>query len=414
VAGGGLRLPPVFVGAGERKRFFFEKKNQKTFGILVCALGQRVRKFAKVFASFFKKKRFSAPPGKAAHLDFCERMSMKMKWIVTGLATLMGLCGTARAADGVGAIMARGKLNCGVVIEPLDWNKQDLHGSLVPLDTEMCRAVSAALFGVADRYVIQSYNVEQDAITGLEKGASDIAVGVTAQAAAGARGVRFSVPIFQDGQGFMVHKAEGIHDVADIAGHKLCYIEDTDNDPTVLAFLASRGVRPIPFGFQEEGEMDAAIMDRHCQLTSAFISKLAEARSTFRNHQDYVFLPDMLTLVPVTIASGGHDPRLAAIVDYTISVLLQAEFLAVTQADARAPTAPHAEDKRMQRLTGEDWITAQGLRLPHDWSRKIVAAVGNYGEIYARTLGPGTPFDLPRGLNALWTQGGLMAPLPLQ
>ena len=122
----------------------------------------------------------------------------------------------------------------------------------------------------------------------------------------------------------------------------------------------------------------------------------------------------MLTLVPVTIASGGHDPRLAAIVDYTVSALLQAEFLGVTQAAAKAAPMPHAEDRRLQRLTGEDWITAQGLGLPHDWSRKVVAAVGNYGEIYARTVGPGTPLDLPRGINALWNQGGVMAPLPLQ
>jgi general L-amino acid transport system substrate-binding protein len=302
------------------------------------------------------------------------------------------------------------RLRCGVITEPLDWNKQDLHGGLLPLDTQICRAVSAALFGAPDRLQIQSYNAEQDGLAGLAAGRSDIVVGVTPQAAASARGIRFSVPFFQDGQGFMVHKDEGIHDVAAIAGRKLCYIEDTDNDPTVLAYLARRDIRPIPFGFQEEGEMDAAIMDRHCQATSAYISKLAEARSTFRNGRDYVFLPERLSLVPVTVAAT--DARLAAIADYTVSVLLQAEFLGVTKASAAH--APHSEDKRMQRLTGEDWLTAQGLGLPHDWSRSVIGAVGNYAEMYGRTVGPGTPLDLPRGPNALWDQGGVLAPLPLQ
>jgi general L-amino acid transport system substrate-binding protein len=359
----------------EGKAFFFEKKTQKTFD----HKNWHRPGLAKVFACFFKKTSFL-------------------------VLTFLAVCYAAHADTG--------RLKCGIVAEPLDWNKQDLHGSLAPLDAEMCRAVATALYGSPERFDVQTYNVEQDGLAALASGKSDIVTGMTPAAVPSAKGVHFSLPIFQDGQGFMVHKAEGIHSAADIAGHKLCYIEDTDNDPTVLAYLAARGIRPYPFGFQEEGEMDAGIMDRHCQATSAYISKLAEARATFRNAHDYVMLPEMLTLVPVTIATGAANPRLAAIVDYTISVTLQAEFLGVTRATAMS--VAHSEDTRMRRLTGEDWITAQGLGLPHDWSRKVLAAVGNYGEIYDRTVGPGTPFNLARGLNALWNKGGLMAPLPLQ
>jgi general L-amino acid transport system substrate-binding protein len=304
------------------------------------------------------------------------------------------------------------RLKCGIVAEPLDWNKQDLHGNLAALDAEMCRAVAAALYGTPDAIDIQTYNTEADGLTALAHGQSDIVAGITPAAALAARGVHVSPPIFQDGQGFMVHRAEGIHALSDITGHKLCYIEDTDNDSTVRAYLAAHGIRPIPFGFQEEGEMDAAIMDRHCQATTAYISKLAEARGTFHNPQDYMMLPDMLTLVPAAIAVGAGHARLAAIVDYTISITLQAEFLGLTQAGAAA--VAHSEDTRLRRLTGEDWITAQALGLPHDWSRKVIASVGNYAELYARSVGPGTKLDLPRGLNALWSQGGLMTPLPLQ
>jgi general L-amino acid transport system substrate-binding protein len=315
-------------------------------------------------------------------------------------------------ASATAKILAAGRLKCGVITEPLDWNKQDLHGNLVPLDLEICRAVSTALFGRPDRVEVQTYNAEQDGLTGLHHGQSDIVAGVTPSVLeAGSRGVRFSLPIFEDGQGFMVHRAEGVHGINDITGHKLCYIQDTDNDHTVLPALESRGIRPVPFGFQEEGEMDAAIMDRHCQVTSAMISKLAEARSTFHNARDYVFLPTLLNVLPATVAVNGQDTRLAAIVDYTISVLLEAEFLGVTRA--KAMTEPHSEDPRMQRLLGEDYATAQGLGLPHDWSRKVIATVGNYAEIYDRTMGSGTPFNLGRGLSALWTKGGLMTPLPL-
>ena len=224
--------------------------------------------------------------------------------------------------------------------------------------------------------------------------------------------VRYSLPFFQDGQGFMVYRDDGVHGIADMTGHKLCYIEDTDNDRIGLAYLAAHGVRPVQFGFQEEGEMDAAIMDRHCQVTSAYISKLAEARATFRNARDYVILPFQLTLVPATVAAGAADQRLAGIIDTTISVLLEAEYLGINQA--AAAVAPHSEDPRLQRLTGEDFATAQGLGLAHDWSRKVIEAVGNYAELYNRSIGPGTPMNLPRGFNALWNNGGVMAPLPLR
>jgi general L-amino acid transport system substrate-binding protein len=311
-----------------------------------------------------------------------------------------------------GAAHAADRLRCGVIVEPLDWNKTDLHGSLVPLATEICRAVATARFGAPDRLDIQSYDTEDNGLIGLHTGKSDMVAGLTPDVLAGQRNaVRYSLPFFYDAQGFMVHKAEGVRSVADIAGHKLCTIEDTDNSAIALAYLAAHGIRPVPFGFQEEGEMDAAIMDRHCQVTSAMLTKLAEARASFHNRQDYVLLPTLLTLSPVAVATDAHDLRLSGIVDTTISVLLQAEFLGVTRASA--PSAPRSDDPRMQRLLGEDYATGLALDLPHDWSRVLIATLGNYGEIYARTVGPGTELDLPRGLNALWNQGGLMAPLPL-
>ncbi len=321
--------------------------------------------------------------------------------------------GGARAGTVIEHVLATGRLKCGAIAEPLDWNKDDLHASLAPLDAEMCRAVATAVLGAADRFDLQSYNSEREGLIALRQGHSDIVVGVTPNALrAGHDGIRFSMPFFQDSQGFMVHRAEGIRGLADIAGHKLCYIDGTDNDAIALSTLAAMHVRPVPFPFQEEGEMDAAIMDRHCQVTTAMISKLAEARASFRNARDYVLLPNLLSLVPATMAVDAQDARFGAVLDYTVSALLQAEFLGVTQATAA--TAPHSEDPRMQRLLGEDWATAQGLGLAHDWSRKLIATVGNYGEIYDRSIGPGTPFNLPRGPNALWTRGGLMAPLPLQ
>ena len=316
----------------------------------------------------------------------------------------LALQGPAQAAD---------HLRCGVITEPLDWNKTDLHGSLAPLDAEICRAIALARDGSADHLEIKQYSSEDEGVAAVHAGQLDVAAGITPDFRRNqAQSVRTSLPIFEDAQGFMVNRAEGVHGVADIAGRKLCYIEDTGNDAIVLAYLAAHRTRPVPFGFQEEGEMDAAIMDRHCQVVSAYLSKLAEARATFHDHKDYVLLPDLLSVVPVSVASDARDLRLAGIVDATVSVLLEAEFLGVSRASA--PLLSHSEDPRMQRLTGEDYATAAALGLPHDWSRRVVAAMGNYGEVYDRTVGPGTELDLPRGLSGLWDRGGVMVPLPLR
>ena len=369
--------------------FFFEKKNQKTFGSRSAPLRQRTPLIRKSLLLLFFRKEVLAV--------FC----------------LLFATASAQAAELTDRVLAARQLRCATVDAALDWNKTDLHGNLSPLEHEICRAVAAALFGDASRADVQSYHSEEEALNGLHRGFSDIIVGVTPSAnIARVDGVRFGQPVFIDGQGFMVHKDSGVHGIADMGGRKLCTIDDTDNDPIAMATLAQRGIRPIPFGFQEEGEMDAAIMDRHCQVASAYLSRLAEVRASFLEAKDFILLPDIIAVSPVTSAVGAGDSRMAAIVDYTVSALLQAEYMGVTQSSIGRLQA--ADDPRLQRLTGDNWSSADGLGLAHDWPKRVIAAVGNYAEIYDRTIGPGTSMNLPRGMNALWVNGGVMTPLPLQ
>jgi general L-amino acid transport system substrate-binding protein len=327
-------------------------------------------------------------------------------------AALLALCCTTAHAS-TDTILAKGRLRCGTVAELLDWNKDDLHGRLVPIEVEVCHAISAALFGRADRADMKALATEADALAAVKKGEIDMVAGVTPGAAnEKTYGVAYSVPFFIDGQALMVHRASGIHGLNDLGGRKVCFIDNTETGGIILHELGQRRIKPIPFAFQEEGEMDAAIMDRHCEATTAYVSKLAEARMSFNNAKDFQILPQLLTVVPVTVAVPASDPRLRAIADYTISAVLQAEAAGVTRENV-AVINP-ADDERLRRITGLNFATAYGLGLPHDWARGVIAAVGNYAELYDRSIGPGTRMDLPRGANALWSNGGLMAPLPLQ
>ena len=160
--------------------------------------------------------------------------------------------------------------------------------------------------------------------------------------------------------------------------------------------------------------MDDGLAVRHCDAISAFVTRLAQVRSTYPKQlaRDRI-LPELLTLSPVAPAYRRDDAQWAMIVDFTVHALVQAEVSGVTRANVAAERA--SEDPAVQRLLGVDWATSRALGLPaRDWAAQLIATVGNYGEIYERTVGMASPLKLSRGLNALWSQGGLMQALPLQ
>ena len=325
---------------------------------------------------------------------------------------LLALRSPARA-DTLDRVRTAGRLSCGVVIETLDWNKVDLHGPLAPLDAVICQAVSVAAIGPRARLEIKRYAVEQDAEAGLKSGAVDLIVGVTPGATPIMRyGIRFGPPVFYDAQGFLVRRDARIASLHDLAGKTVCYIEGTDNERTLQARTIARGIALVPLPFQEQGEMDDGLLTGHCQAESADLSKLAETRASFHHPEDFALLFDTLTLQPAAPAYRQGDARWAALVDWTIHALVLAEALGLDRQTIAA--APATDDPVQQRLVGTDWATAAAIGLPHDWNRQVIEAVGNYGEIYDRTVGAHAPLDLPRGLNALWTHGGLMAPMPMQ
>jgi general L-amino acid transport system substrate-binding protein len=140
-------------------------------------------------------------------------------------------------------------------------------------------------------------------------------------------------------------------------------------------------------------------------------SRLAQSRANFHaSVSDFVFLPERLALAPVVPAYPDKDRAFGRVVDWTISALIEAEALGITKENVAE--AGKRDDMRADQLLGHDFATAQALGLTHDWAAKVIAATGNYGEIFDRTTGK--PYQLERGLNALWTQGGLMAPMPMK
>jgi general L-amino acid transport system substrate-binding protein len=343
-------------------------------------------------------------------LNFTARMAA----FVVALLLACTMAPKARAGSVLDAVRAAGRIACGVITEEADWNKEDLHGALVGLDSEVCKSIAVAIFGDAAKADIHAYAVEQDAFEALKKGAVDVAAGVTPSASSLAfYGITFGPPIFYDAQGFMVHQASGVSSLEELAHRKVCFIDGTENGPLLFAAMKSRGIAFIPFPFQEEGEMDAGLVGGHCDAVTADVSKLAQVRAQFHSMvKDFVILPETLSLSPVALAYRQGDPQWAALVDWTVYALVQAEASGISRANVTAMR--NSEDPVIQHLLGADWAAGQALGLDREWAAHLIATLGNYGEIYARTVGEGSPLRLPRGLNALWTHGGLMHPLPVR
>jgi general L-amino acid transport system substrate-binding protein len=343
-----------------------------------------------------------------------DGISMSLRTFLMGVAAAMA----ANAAFGgatVDRVHAAGQVSCGIVASPEDWNKTDLHGPLMALDSELCKAVAVAVLGPRFKLDVKAFDSELEAEQSLSKGGVDLVVGVSPDASAMWHwNIGFGPPVFYDGQGLLVRGDAPVKALADLAGLKVCVVEGTDNEKVLLARTIAKGIAINALPFQEEGEMDDGLAVRHCDAVSAYVSRLAQLKFTYPKQlsRDQI-LPELLTLAPVTPAYRRDDPQWSMIVDWTVHALVQAEASGVTKANVGAQRA--SEDPIVQRLLGVDWATSRALGIPaKDWAAQVIAAVGNYGEIYARTVGSGSALKLPRGLNALWLDGGLMHPLPVQ
>jgi general L-amino acid transport system substrate-binding protein len=320
--------------------------------------------------------------------------------------------GGAAQAQTLAAIRAAHHLNCGTVQGEDDWNGQDIHGNLSALGAEICRAVAVAILGDRMALTIPVFPAEPEALSALKAGTVQLAIGISPSASTAVQyGVGFGPPVFYDSQRIMVGKSSGITDLAGLRDQLICALDMTPPERTLRDELTARGIKYALMAHSEQGELDAAVAVHRCVAGTAMETRLAQSRANFHARtSDFVFLPERFTVNPVVPAYRYGDQSFGLIVDWTISALIEAEALGITQKNVAEATK--REDMRAEQLLGHDFATAQALGLAHNWAAEVIAATGNYGEIFERATGK--PYHLDRGLNALWTEGGLMSPLPMK
>ncbi len=310
-------------------------------------------------------------------------------------------------------VKAANVLACGVNFEEAEYSNADAHGNHSAFDFDLCKAVAVAVLGPHATAKIVPYREEKDALAGLKSGEVTMLATASANFINRVHDFGFTAPVLYDFQGLLVNRNSGIHAAADLAGKKVCYLIGSEAEVQIQAFMKRQNVKWLPFPFSEEGEMEAALITHNCDAVSADVTQLAYERIAFHSMaSSYEILPDVVAKDPLAIAFRQDDLQWANLLRSVAASLVQAEESSVTSANLAEKLK--STDPVVMRLLGTAAGYGQYLGLDDAWGARVIAAVGNYGEMYERTLGSRSPMRLTRGVNALWTNGGLMYAEPVR
>jgi general L-amino acid transport system substrate-binding protein len=220
-------------------------------------------------------------------------------------------------------------------------------------------------------------------------------------------GIEFPVLYYYDGQGVMAHKSGAPARLEDLDSQSICVLDATTTENTLSEYITIQRKPLKPVRFRDNAEAFRAFFEHRCDLITTDRMVLAAQRALLApDPSNYVIYPDIISKEPLAPAVRDDDDQWAAIVRWTMFTLIAAEEKAVTSANLGSfATSANPE---LRRLLGRDAAVNQRLGLDADWGAHVIAGVGNYGEIFDRNLGPSTPLRLERGINALWSQGGLI------
>ena len=306
------------------------------------------------------------------------------------------------------SVRERGHVVCGVSDRMPGLSSTDGQGRWSGLEIEFCGAVSAAVFGERAKVKFRPITAGEGS-RALVAGDVDILLGGTALTLSreAELGMRSAGVLFHDGQGLIVPRSFGVSSVLELSGASICVQKGTSAAVSVGSFFDARKMRYQLVVAETWADAVKAYADGGCTLLTGDLPSLADERSRMASPGEHLLLPELIAHEQTgPFVRQGDDPWLT-VVHWTLLSLIEAEQIDVTRTTLNEFIA--SSDPRIRRFLGKEATLGPSLGLAPNWTERVVAEVGNYGEIYNRTLGDGSRFKLPRGPNALWTKGGLMA-----
>jgi general L-amino acid transport system substrate-binding protein len=336
-----------------------------------------------------------------------------MKTSLSLLVAALCCAGPALAAGGtLDKVKARGELICGSNIGLAGFGLPDDQGVWKGLDVDECRAIAAAIFNDPNKVKFLPINAK-DRPTILASGEIDVLIrNTTWTLSRQIAGMFFTGINFYDGQAFMVRKKLGIQSALKLDGASVCIQQGTTTELNAADFFRAHDMKIEPVTFATDEEAVKAYDSGRCDAYTTDSSGLYSERLKMSAPDDHMVLPEIISKEPLGPSVRKDDIQWFQIVQWTHYALITAEELGVTRANVDERLK--SNNPAIRRLLGVEGDFGKGLGLTNDWAYRIIKAVGNYGESFERNVGMGSPIKIKRGLNALWTNGGLQYAPPIR
>jgi general L-amino acid transport system substrate-binding protein len=342
--------------------------------------------------------------------------SFKQAAFAVGSMMIAGFvaAGTAEAGPTLDKVKANGVVTCGVSTGVAGFSLADSQGKYTGLDVDFCKQIAAAVFGNADKVKYVPLSAQQR-FTALQSGEVDVLARNTTWTLSRDTqlGLNFAPVNFYDGQGFMVFKKLGVKSAKELNGATVCVQPGTTTELNLADYFRANKMTFKPVVIEKLDEVENAYFSGRCDVYTTDRSGLASTRvSKAPNPDDQVILPEVISKEPLAPAVRHGDDEWYDIVKWVQYAAIEAEEDGITSknVDEKLKT----DDPNVKRILGVTPGMGKAIGLDEKWAYNIVKLVGNYGEVFDRNVGKDSALKLERGLNDLWTKGGLMYAMPVR
>ena len=327
-------------------------------------------------------------------------------------AALSAIAVVSANAATLDQVKTRGQLICGANPGLAGFGLPDDQGQYKGLDVDECKAIAAAIFNDPNKVKYLPINAK-DRPTILASGEIDVLIRNTTWTLSRQTGGMFFTGVnFYDGQGFMVRKKLDVASALKLDGASVCVQQGTTTELNLSDYFRANNMKLEAVVFATDEEATKAYDSGRCDAYTTDASGLYSERLKMSNPDDHIVLPEIISKEPLGPSVRKDDVAWFQIVQWTHYALITAEELGVTQANVDEKLK--SDNPAIRRLLGVEGSYGEGLGLTNDWAYRIIKAVGNYGEIFERNVGQGSPIKISRGLNALWNKGGLQYAPPIR
>jgi general L-amino acid transport system substrate-binding protein len=346
-------------------------------------------------------------------LRISARRARNLGSALAGLCLAAALPAVAQAQATLERIKQRGHLICGTSQGVAGFSLPDAQGQWRGFDTDLCRALAAAIFNDQEKAKYISL-ASKDRLTVLQSGEIDVLSRTTTWTLGrdAGFGLNFTAINYFDGQGFLVRKSTGVKEIKALNGASICVAQGTTTELNLADYFRNNSMKYEVIAYAGLDETIQAYEAGRCDAYTTDLSQLAANRMKLKAPAEHDLLPEMISKEPLGPWVRQGDDAWFDIVRWTVYAMLNAEEFGITQANVDEMVK--STNPEIKRLLGAEGKFGEGLGLTNDWVVRIVKAVGNYGESFDRHLGAKSPLNLPRGMNRLWTQGGLQYAPPVR